>query len=153
MLKPMKDSSTAKTIKIKRVAEPEKISDIAIYMLDSLDLSAFGHIYEKEGSYWWVAIEGVNIVGFAGLTPFDDINTCLMCRAAVVSKYNRTDLHRRLVRVRERIGKRDGNLRIVSFVTRDNTVSSNDLISLGYMLYDPPEEYGPPDSLYFQKFL
>jgi GNAT superfamily N-acetyltransferase len=139
-------------IQIRLVARPGELSPKVQAVLDRLDSATFpaDESYQKTGKYWWVAYRGSTPVAFAGLKLVDKGQSAFLCRAGVRQKYRGRGLHRRLIAVRERMGRR---LAVSCFLTytSDNIPSSNNLIRAGYHLYTPTENWAGPGVLYWCK--
>lgn len=98
---------------------------------------------------WWLVVDGAGReVGFAGVRQLRD-NVWYLCRAGVIRRARGAGTQRRLIRVRERYARARGATALVTYTARWNVASANNLIRSGYELYQPPEEWGLPGSLYF----
>jgi GNAT superfamily N-acetyltransferase len=141
-------------IKIRLVCRPEKLVKKHIETLEQLDEHFFpGVPYPIKGSYWWIAFDDDKPIGYAGLDPTRFKNKCFLCRAGVVAQYRGTGIHKRLIKARERMARKIGIKRVVTYTSHDNIPSCNSLIKRGYIRYRPGAEYGVDNAIYFSKEL
>jgi len=106
-----------------------------------------------DGAYWWMAYdEEEKAVGVAALTYFPN-RVAFLSRVGVLPGYRGNGLHRRFVRAREREARSTGYERMVTYTSRENTISSNNLIKCGYRLYTPDYPWGLPYGLYWERDL
>ena len=126
--------------------------------LVGLDALCFPHEerVQFDGSFWWVAIDSKadfgEFAGYAGLQIQKD-GVGFLCRCGVRPVARAHGLQRKLIRARERGARGLGLTRLVSYTSKENTVSSNNLIACGYKLYTPDSWWGGASSLYWTKEL
>lgn len=144
-----------KKITIKKVASPEELTPEIKTILNKIDKQLFdgSPLALKEGSYWWLAYCGKEVVGFAGLTYYPHLSSAFLSRVGVLAEYRGLGLQRKFIRVRERQAVKDGYLRVVSYTSYDNVASANNLIRCGYKLYIPKFYWGVRNALYLEKTL
>jgi GNAT superfamily N-acetyltransferase len=106
--------------------------------------------YPKDSGYWWLAWDGEQYVGFAGLEVLNQ-HSGFLCRVGVLHSARGQGLHKRLIRAREHRARALGLRSLVTYTSRDNLRSANNLIHLGFVLYRPDNEFGLKDSFYFRK--
>lgn len=108
---------------------------------------------EFDLGHWWLAYcEGIPIA-FAGLVQSTHAeNAGYFCRVGVLRGHWGRGLQLRLMRAMEGRARRNGWSVIVSDTT-DNTVSANNFIRSGYLLYTPRCPWGWPHTLYWRKFI
>jgi GNAT superfamily N-acetyltransferase len=101
--------------------------------------------------WWWLAFDGDEPVGFAGL--YQSSRWCdagYLCRAGVVPSHRGQGLQKRLIRARERKARAVG-FRWLITDTNDNPSSGNSLISSGFRLYSPSKPWAADGALYWRK--
>lgn len=111
---------------------------------------------ETNVGHWWIAYENQTQkpAAFAALWPsVRSPHTGYLARAAVAEGHRGRGLQRRLIRVREAKARKLGWLVTVTDTNRDNIPSANNMIRCGYMLFEPPEPWGNPKSLYWRRVL
>lgn len=140
-------------IRIRRAGGPDGCPQRLVDLIDEMELRLIGVKCDKPGSYWWIAWDGKTPAGYCGIKPWPRYNCYFMCSAGVNPDYRRQGLHKRLIRVRERQARADGCERIVTYTSRDNVASANNLIRMGYVLYRPRADWALPGAYYFQKRL
>ncbi len=100
-------------------------------------------------STWWLAYDGKEPIGFAGLAVknavlsvtghepvrLDDVWEGHLVRAGVVKEARGKNLQRRLISVRVREAKRLGCLKVVTYTATKNIASQRSLISCGFKPY------------------
>ena len=142
-------------LKTKLVASPERLTNEIKGILDDFDKKLFAGspLYQKEGSYWWLTYDGEYPVAFAGCSPFFAQKSMFLARVGVLKDYHGQGLQKKLIKVRERIAKKLGMERIITYTSYDNIPSANNLIDCGYKLYIPKWEWGVKHAYYFRKFI
>jgi RimJ/RimL family protein N-acetyltransferase len=132
-------------------------------LIERLDKQIFGEDSETAcaGKYdspkctWWVAWDGEEPAGFAGLRTFSEAGEQhgYLNRAGVVKAYRGQGLQKALIRVRASEARRLGLTMIVTYTERYNYPSANSLARCGFQLYTPKGPWGLKDALYFRKIL
>jgi GNAT superfamily N-acetyltransferase len=142
---------------IRCVAAPGSVRDRWLEVLERLDRACFDGDPPPnwERAWWWVAWSRGAPVAFAGLAPITPgaangrHGVGYLCRAGVVPAARGQGLQRRMIRVREAAARRAGMRELITYTSRENTKSANNLIACGYRLYTPPEEWGLEGAFYF----
>jgi hypothetical protein len=108
---------------------------------------------DPEQGHWWIAYHNTTLAGFCGLTELPEEPDCrYLKRAATLLGHRGHGLQRRMIRVREALGRRLGIKTLVTDTT-DNIPSANNLMRAGYRLYKPQTPWGFNHSLYWFKSL
>lgn len=103
--------------------------------------------------WWWLAFNRSEPVAFAGMRPsYQWGNAIYLSRCGVLREYRGLALQQRLIRVRQRHARSLGVDWLITD-TRQNPVSSNNLIREGFLLFEPSEPWGHKDALYWRKKL
>jgi GNAT superfamily N-acetyltransferase len=105
------------------------------------------------GCYWWIAFDGDKPIGYAGLDTVRLKDKAFLCRGGVLASHRGLGIHKRLIKARERMARRLGIDRIVTYTDHNNIASSNSLIKRGYIRYRPGAEWGVDNAIYFSKEL
>jgi GNAT superfamily N-acetyltransferase len=105
-----------------------------------------------DGAYWWGAYDEKKLVATASLTYFPE-GVGFLSRASVLPGWRGHGLQRKFIQYRERDARKYGTTRMVTYTSRENTVSSNNLIKCGYRLYIPDAWWGLRHGLYWEKDL
>lgn len=101
--------------------------------------------------WWWIAYEGSEPVGFAGLARArSNIGYGYLVRTGVLPQHRGQGLQRRFVKLRERFARNEGMKGLITDTT-DNVVSSNNLAASGFRLFTPRTPWAFRDSLYWKK--
>lgn len=139
-----------------RIRIVDTMDDDVVDDLTDLHVATFTRLVELpdfERGFWWVAYDGSEPVGFAGLTQtFADTKVGYLKRAGVIESYRGRGLQRALIRVRERAARRLGMTLMVTDTT-ENPSSSNNLIACGYRLFSPKNPWAWEHTLYWKKTL
>lgn len=99
--------------------------------------------------YWWIAYDGDVPIGFCGLTHVSSWDSAgYLSRGGVIYKYRGKGLQRRFINVRIQKARKVGWSWLIS-ATRQNNISSNNLIKSGFTLYSPNHEWLDGHSLYW----
>lgn len=92
--------------------------------------------------YWWLAYYGDVAVGFAGLDyAKTDSDAMFLCLAGVVPEHRGHGLQRALIKARVNKTRRLGKRRAISYTMLNNVGSSNNLIAVGFRMYEPPFKF------------
>jgi hypothetical protein len=129
--------------------------DIADTLADLHRLTFFGgaSIPPFDGGHWWLAYREAIPVAFAGVVPSTHArNAGYICRVGVLKQHCGRRLQLRLMRAKESRTRRNGWSWLVSDTTQ-NIASANNFIRAGYRLYQPPDPWAYPDTLYWRKFI
>lgn len=105
---------------------------------------------------WWVVWCGRRPVGYGGLRPCREAHNRgmgFLCRAGVIREHRGRGLQKRLIVARERVARRMGLKRLVTYCVPYNAASINSLISCGYRVYCPGTKWGGAGAIYFGKNL
>lgn len=142
-------------IRIKKVAYDGNLSEENFKILEDLDNRIFGYRYHrgfKKGT-WWILFDGDKPIGYCGVfLDYGDDFGWLGC-AGVIKSYRGMGLQKKMIRVREKEARKHGLKKLITYTSRDNFPSANNLIRCGYLLYQPETEYGVKNALYFFKEL
>jgi GNAT superfamily N-acetyltransferase len=112
-----------------------------------------GRFIPKADYHWWIAFQGKEEAGYAGLAPSSQwLNCGYLCRAGVLEKFRGQGLQKRLIKVRVNYAKKLG-WEAVMTDTRCNPPSSNNLIDCGFRMYTPASPWGWHDAVYWRKKL
>lgn len=144
------------SIKVRYVYGPQKKSDKYLQDIEDIDCKFFGESVSykpKEKFHWWLVFDDDKIVGYAGLDTTSLKDKAFLCRAGVLPEYRGLGIHKKLIKARERMAKKLGFDRVVTYTSHDNIKSSNSLIKRGYLLYRPGAEWGINNATYFSKEL
>ena len=101
--------------------------------------------------YWWIAFDGGEPVGFAGITQsvrWGDAG--YLCRSGVVEGVRGQGLQKRLIAARLAKARRVGWNWVITD-TRRNPASANSLINCGFKMYQPAVPWGMKDACYWRK--
>ncbi len=96
-------------------------------------------IWPGEDDAFWIATRGDELLGFASARPRGD--RLELTRCAIVTAAQGMGLQRRLIRVREAYGRREGCGLAYTYTTRDNWPSITNLSREGYR-FDPTRSPG-----------
>lgn len=109
--------------------------------------------YDPRWSWWWIAWDGENPVGYAGLKPLkQEPGVAFMSRVGVLPTHRGQGLGRRLVEARVKFAQRRPEIEhLITYTSRHNYPSANNLIACGFRLYHPETVWGCEDGLYFQR--
>jgi hypothetical protein len=114
---------------------------------DSASIPNFEH------GHWWLAFHRTIPIAFAGLAPSTRVhNAGYFCRVGVLKSHCGNALQLRLMRAMELRARHNGWSTVVSDTT-GNLVSANNFIRAGYSLYQPPNPWGWPTTLYWRKHM
>lgn len=87
------------------------------------------------GSHWWLAVDGDQTVGFAGVHLDRRTKTAKLLRAGVRKDYQGKGLQRRFITARERLAKSEGMKTCRTYTSVNNTPSMRNLARLRYRPY------------------
>lgn len=99
---------------------------------------------------WWVFLdERGKIAAYCGSIYSEGI--CILIRAWVKKQYRGKGLQKKLIKTRIKSAINNGCHIVITYTTKDNYPSSNNLISQGFKLYLPEYIYGGGEMLYWSK--
>ncbi len=127
-----------------------------IYAMDLMVFSiaegAMGGIYYTNESDWWIVWdENDNPVAYCGVVLYNDFAVHKRCGVLPIARGH--GLQRRMLRIRENYAKKNGAKSICTYVSVQNSISANNLIKSGYLVYNPEWRWGGDDFLYIEKKL
>lgn len=129
-------------------------SDLSI--VSELDRKIFTRDDTKiklENTEWWVAWFNEKPVGFAGLRPLPSEPHTYFTRAGVIREARGNRIHGKLIRARLAWSKRHGYEGAMTYTVPGNVASANNLIRLGFELFEPEWEWIDSKVWYFFKDL
>lgn len=139
-------------IRLRRVKPAGKWASLLDYLqLECLPEDALCEY--KAGDLWWIAFNGDQPVGFAGIRPLENVGLWYLCRAGVIPSARGQGLQKRLIRVRLAGAKAAGGVLAISDTEKGNCASSNSLIAAGFRTYTPQYQWALPTSIYWRKTL
>lgn len=104
----------------------------------------------QENREWWVILDERNkIAAYCGSIYSEGI--CILIRAWVKKQYRGNGLQKRLIKIRLKGALLNDCHVVITYTTKDNYPSSNNLISQGFKLYFPQYAYGGNEMLYWNK--
>jgi RimJ/RimL family protein N-acetyltransferase len=100
----------------------------------------------------WILWYKSTPVGFCSVQKITDTHL-LFSRAGILKKYRGKGLHRRMISTRLRFAKQHGFRSVVTYTSRGNVASANNLIRSKFMHYVPlnKEEYAGKEFTHFIK--
>lgn len=109
--------------------------------------------YEVGDGHWWIAYDGTEPIGFAGLVQSSRwCDTGYLCRSGVLRSHRGKGIQKRLLRVREAKAKRLGWAWLISDTYR-NPPSANSLIKCGFQTFTPSRPWSFDAAIYWRKKL
>lgn len=103
--------------------------------------------------FWWLVHHDIELVGFAGMVPFDPFpRVGYLKRAAVLKEHRGNGLQKQLMEVREDKARASTDwTHIISDCHKDSVASANNFIRSGYLLCEA--ERWEKDYLIWKKVL
>ena len=99
---------------------------------------------------WFIAFVDGEPAGYAALKIWSG-NVGFLSRVGVLARFRGKGLQKKLIRSRERYGKKRGVKVMVTYTWQYASYSPNSLISCGYKIYRPRNAWAGPHWLYFQR--
>lgn len=109
--------------------------------------------WENADAYWLVYNEYGAHVGFCCARLTDKGKSLFLSRAGVRSTCRGNDIQKRMIRVRERWGRKQGATHAITYTVLDNYPSIVSLIKCGYRFYPPDWRWAGSGVNYFYKKL
>jgi GNAT superfamily N-acetyltransferase len=104
----------------------------------------------KENREWWVMLDKMSrIVAYCGSIYTEGI--CIFVRAWVKKSYRGKGVQKKLISTRTKAAKNKGCYIVITYTTKDNYPSVNNLLSKGFKYYFPEYPYGGKEMLYWSK--
>ena len=92
-------------------------------------------------------------MAYTSLSIVDRGASVFLSYSIVSGKHQKRGLHKRMVKVREAYARRKGICVALTYTTKDNSKSWQNLVKMGYRIYDPVFAYVGREYFYFQKKL
>jgi len=107
--------------------------------------------YDTNYGYWWIVYDSSDMpCAFAGLVrSVRWLDTGYLCRAGVLPSHRGRGAQKRLIRARIRQARALGWNWLITD-TYHNPVSSNNLITTGFTLFEPSKPWGADGTLYWR---
>ena len=142
-------------LKAKKVFSFGRIVDNDLYELVQLmDKNIFvGCNNEfKENREWWAFLDTKGKIGaYCGSIYTEGI--CIFIRAWVKKSYRGKGIQKKLISTRIKAAKEKGCYIAITYTSKDNYPSVNNLIAKGFKFYFPEYAYGGKEMLYWSKRL
>ena len=108
-------------------------------------------IYQITKGHWYVVYTQDNeAVGFGGVVPSSRwADTMYLCRAGITRAHQGQGLQKRLIRERIKVAKALGMNWVITD-TNENPASANNLIAMGFKMFEPSEPWGFKTALYWK---
>ena len=104
----------------------------------------------QDNREWWVMIDNMSrIAAYCGSIYSEGI--CILIRAWVKKSYRGRGLQKKLINTRIKAAKKNKCYTVITYTTKDNCPSVNNLISNRFKLYFPQYAYGGNEMLYWSK--
>lgn len=139
-------------MRTKKVFSLGKTLDARLYeLVQIMDKNIFyGCANEfKINREWWVILNDANkIIAYCGSIYTEGI--CIYIRAWVRKDNRGKGLQKKLINIRYKAALKNSRT-VITYTTKDNYPSANNLISQGFKLYFPEYAYGGKEMLYWIK--
>lgn len=144
----MTTTKLARRFRVGLVAEPGSLTESMHRRLNELDAASFPSdlLYPKDGGWWWIVRDPKGRdVAFAGMREVTLARgrAIFLCRCGVAAPYRGHGLQRRLIRVRKRHAARLGYRVAVTYTSRENFRSANNLLAERFFLGPPWADWCP----------
>ncbi len=104
----------------------------------------------QENREWWVFLDNKGRVGaYCGSIYTEGI--CIFIRAWVRKSHRGKGIQKKLISIRMKAAKNKGCYIAITYTTKDNYPSVNNLIGKGFKFYFPEYPYGGKEMLYWSK--
>lgn len=146
-------------MQVRFIGSGNQLTEHNIQRLNILQELVFGEVYISpfaENEFWWLAFDDEGLAGFSCLTIYDhDDNTksAFTSLSGVIHRARGQGIQKRMLKRREKFASQRGCYRLISYTSRCNIISANNLIKAGYLLYTPEYDWGIENAFYFQKML
>ena len=130
----------------------EVINDDLYQRVQVMDFNIFAGCNNEfhNNREWWAFIDERGQVGaYCGSIYANNI--CIMIRAWVKKQHRGKGFQKKLIKTRIAAAKLHDCHTIITYTTKDNYPSANNLISQGFKLYFPEYAYGGKEMLYWSK--
>lgn len=139
-------------MRTKKVFSLGKVIDARLYeLVQIMDKNIFyGCANEfKINREWWVILNDSNkVIAYCGSIYTEGI--CIYIRAWVRKDNRGKGLQKKLINIRYKAALKNSHT-VITYTTKDNYPSANNLISQGFKLYFPEYAYGGKEMLYWIK--
>lgn len=129
-------------VKIRQTKDIQTIKDLHEKLFPQDELPTF------KNSIYWCGVDRSVTCCFAIATKYSD-DILFLSRAAVNYEYRGKGIHKRLISVRLRYARRHKYRYVITYTSRDNYSSANNLMDLGFRSYCPEYKYVGEDYNYW----
>lgn len=139
-------------IRIERVDLSDPLEQAVMKELDKI---CFPTDFPADTSYgvWWLAWDGDKAAGYAAINPPLEGVRPYLSRAGVLPEYRGQGIQKRLIRARLAYARKQGWREVVTDTSKDNVMSSNNLIGCGFRLFRPEVPWSFESGLYWVRKL
>jgi hypothetical protein len=143
-------------MKLLKIYSKGKILNIDAYIqLQELDrtnpnFKGCGNEFKQNRDWWVILDKKKTIIAYCGSIYTQGI--CIFNRAWVDKRFRGLGIHKKLIKIRLNAAK-DSCYVAITYTTKDNYPSANNLISCKFKFYFPEYAYGGDEMLYFHKDL
>lgn len=140
-------------LKAKKIFSFGRVIDNDLYeVVQLMDKNIFAGCNNefKENREWWVMLDNMSrIVAYCGSIYTEGI--CIFVRAWVKKSYRGKGIQKKLISIRTKAAKDKSCYVVITYTTKDNYPSVNNLIAKGFKYYFPEYAYGGKEMLYWSK--
>lgn len=97
----------------------------------------------------WILWDSGKVAGFCMAEHLEHENSLLLLRAAVKPEYRGRGLHTRMIKSRIKYARKIGCTSVLTYTTRDNMRSYNNLQDMKFRLYEPEYYYAGREFIYW----
>lgn len=143
-------------MKLSKIYSKGKILNIDAYIqLQELDrtnpnFKGCGNEFKQNRDWWVILDKKKTIIAYCGSIYTQGI--CIFNRAWVDKRFRGLGIHKKLIKIRLKAAK-ENSFVAITYTTKDNYPSANNLISCKFKFYFPEYAYGGDEMLYFHKDL
>lgn len=126
-------------------------SEDAEEVVSTLHFACFENHYWDPTAHWWLANDHTGgSVAFGGLRVSKVERSAYLCRAGVHPKVRGAGLQTKLIQARIKWARKEGLQSLITDTVHGNFYSANNLINLGFRMYNPAAPWANDDSSYWR---
>ena len=140
-------------LKAKKIFSFGKVIDNDLYevvqLMDKNIFSGCNNEFQTNRE-WWVFLDNKDKIGaYCGSIYTEGI--CIFVRAWVKKSYRGKGIQKKMISTRIKAAKDKGSYIVITYITKNNYPSVNNLIAKGFKFYFPEYAYGGKEMLYWSK--
>lgn len=123
--------------------------DILSYLDRECFPTDFPQDFKNKKTFSWILWDQKKPIGFCSIKLLG-FGIAYLCRGAITKNYRGKNLQKKLIKSRIRFAKKNNLTTLITYTTKENLASANNLIACGFKLYWPEYCWAGKDMIYLK---